>query len=555
VKRAALALGLVMVAGVARAQPAHLHGDELPGAGLEAEPPTIDVLTFGVGDRIFEKFGHAALCLRYHEPAHPSVCFNYGVTDFAAGSDMVWDFLRGVQRFWVEPTSLHSMLAFYEAEDRDIWRQTLPASAVDARAIEAALWANLADDKRFYNYDHFFDNCTTRLRDIIDDASHGALAARTQARYPRTFREIGRPGLAGMPLLLVASDLVAGRTIDAYPTVWQAMFHPAIFRQQLELQLGVKPEPLYTRRGPPFPTTGSTGRAGLLAVGLAFALPLLVAQWRRRWQRVALAAVTLELVVLGALIWSLVIVSSIAAVRWNEAVLVVTPLDLLLLTAWRRRYALARLGVLVAVSLLAAVGVLHQPLAVLIAVAFVPMLIVALDLPHGLAARASATLPAVAPSPAASPAPAGSPAPAVAPVAPTAAPSPAVSPAVPAAPSPAVASVVPAVAPSVPAVAPSVPAVAPSVPAVAPSVPAVAPSLPAVAPSLPAVAPSVPAVAPSVPAAAPSVPAVAMPSLVGSSSPVLEVAPAASVDEPAVRPVPASASVSASASADGAELN
>lgn len=394
-KRAALALGLVMVAGVARAQPAHLHADELPGSGLEAEPPTIDVLTFGVGDRIFEKFGHAALCLRYHEPAHPAVCFNYGVTDFAAGSDMVWDFLRGKQRFWVEPTSLGSMLAFYESEDRDIWRQTLPSS-VDARAIEAALWANLAEDKRFYNYDHFFDNCTTRLRDIIDDASHGALRAKTQARYPRTFREIGRPGLAGMPLLLVASDLVAGRTIDAYPTVWQAMFHPAIFRQQLELQLGVAPEQLYTRRGPAFPTTGSTGRAGLLAVGLAFALPLLVAQWRRRWQRVALAAVTLELVVLGALIWALVIVSSIAAVRWNEAVLVVTPLDVLLLTAWRRRYALARVGVLVAVSLLAAIGVLHQPLGVLIAVAFVPMLIVALDLPHGLAARASSSATVVA---------------------------------------------------------------------------------------------------------------------------------------------------------------
>lgn len=403
--RAALALAVVMVAGVAHAQPAHLHPDELPGPGLEAAPPAIDVVTFGEGERIFEKFGHAALCLRYHDPAHPSVCFNYGVTDFEAGSQMVWDFLRGQQRFWVEPTSLGSLLAFYESEDRDIWRQTLPASVIDARAIEAALWGNLEGEKRFYNYDHFFDNCTTRLRDLIDGASHGALSAKTQTRYPQTFREIGRPGLSEMPLLLVASDLVAGRTIDAYPTVWQAMFHPAVFRKQLEVQLGVVPEPLYHRRGPPFPTTGSTGRAGLLAVGLAFALPLLIAQWRRRGQGVARAAVTLELVVLGALVWALVIVSSIAAVRWNEVVLVVTPLDVLLLTAWRRRYAMVRVAELAAVSLLLAVGVLHQPLWVLIAVAFVPMLIVALDLPHGLAARVAAAAPV--PSPADVPAPDG----------------------------------------------------------------------------------------------------------------------------------------------------
>ena len=83
-------------------------------------------------------------------------------------------------------------------------------------------------------------------------------------------------------------------------------------------------------------------------------------------------------------------VSSIVGVRYNEAVFVVMPLDVVLpfLSARRRRrYALGRIAVLAMVSLLAAVGVLHQPLWTLILVVLVPMLTIALDLPHGLLAQ------------------------------------------------------------------------------------------------------------------------------------------------------------------------
>jgi len=387
--------------GVARAQPAHLSPDDIPGGAIEPDPPAIDLVTFGIGARIFEKYGHAAICLRYHQPEHPEVCFNYGVTDFSAGTVMIWNFLRTQQRFWVEPTSFDSLYSFYRWEDRDIWLQPLPITGADARAIEAKLWSDLREANRYYYYDHFFDNCTTRLRDMIDRATHGALRAGTEARYPLTFRELGRRGLAGMPPLLVATDLVIGRQADDHPTVWQAMFHPDIFRQQIEARLGVAPRLLYKRRGPAFPTEGSSGRLGLLAVGLAFAVPLLVAQWRRRFQTTALAWVTLELALLGALVWGLAIISSIAGVRYNEAVFVVMPLDVVLPflgEARRRRYALARVGLLVLASLLTAIGVFHQPLWLLIVIVFVPMVTIALDLPLGLLRGRSVAPPAAAPA-------------------------------------------------------------------------------------------------------------------------------------------------------------
>jgi hypothetical protein len=358
----------------------------------QAEAPSIDVLTFGVGARIFEKFGHAAICLRYANPEHPTVCFNYGVTDFAAGPIMIWNFLRTQQRFWVEPTSLGSMLSFYEAEDRDIWLQTLPIYGERARALEAKLWNDVQEANRYYYYDHFYDNCSTRLRDMIDQATGGALRGDPGARYPLTFRELGRRGLAGMPPLLVASDLVVGRDIDQRPTMWQAMFHPEIFRLELAEKLGAEPRLIYQRQGPAFPVEGSSGRLTLFAIGLGFALPLVIAQWRRRWQRAARVWASVPLVVLGLLVWGIAIVSSIPAVRYNEAVLIALPLDLVLVlpllgTAGRRRYALGRLAGLALVAVLAAIGVLHQPLWPLILVVALPMATIALDLPHGLVAR------------------------------------------------------------------------------------------------------------------------------------------------------------------------
>jgi hypothetical protein len=390
------ALGVVgwcaVSAGVAGAQPAHLAADQLPGGAIEPEPPAIDLVTFGIGAVIFEKFGHAAICLRYHQPEHPTICFNYGVTNFHAGAPMIWNFLRNQQKFWVEPSSAESLFGFYRWEDRDIWVQTLPIAGAAARAIEARLWRDQDEAHRYYNYDHFDDNCATRLRDMIDEATGGALRAGADAPYPLTFRELGQRGLAGMPALVALSDLVTGRALDEHPTMWQAMFHPAILRQQVEARFGAAPRVVYRRRGPAFPVEGSSGRLGVLAIGLVFALPLVLAQWRRRFVTAALAWTTLELVVLGAVVWGLAIVSSIPGVRYNEAVLVVMPLDLVLPflgPARRRRYALVRVALLAAVSLLAAIGVLHQPLWTLIVIVVLPMLVIALDLPRGLFARPS----------------------------------------------------------------------------------------------------------------------------------------------------------------------
>lgn len=370
---------LCALAATAAAQPSSLGPDQLQLGG-EAEPPVVSVLTFGQGEPLFEKWGHAALCFTYPHSGHVPVCFNWGVTDFAAIGGLVWGFLRGEQVFWMEPESKFTMLSFYEIEDRDIYEQTLSLSPDAARSIENKVLAQLEGPWRYYIYDHFFDNCTTRIRDLIDAATNGALRAGTDRAYPLTFRDLGYRGIAEHPLLRGLSDFVVGRALDAHPTVWQATFHPDVLRQEIAAQLGVEPKRLGTRKGPPFPQTGSSGALPMLGFALVFALPLVLARWLRRFQRAALAWATVWLAGWGVIIWTLVAISGIPGIRYNEVALVLVPFDLVLpflAEARRERYARWRVGGLLLVSALCAIGVLRQPLWVPVLSAVIPLIVLA----------------------------------------------------------------------------------------------------------------------------------------------------------------------------------
>ena len=89
-----LVVAFLVIASSARAQPTHMAPGDVAGGPIEDQAPTIQLMSFGVGARIFEKFGHSALCLEYNDPRNLSVCFNYGVTDFSDGPIMIWHFPR-----------------------------------------------------------------------------------------------------------------------------------------------------------------------------------------------------------------------------------------------------------------------------------------------------------------------------------------------------------------------------------------------------------------------------------------------------------------------------
>jgi hypothetical protein len=365
---AALAVAFVFalvpgLGGVARADsaPAAMTPEV---ARLAAEKPIVELVTMGVGALIWERHGHIALCVR-DDGMRPDRCYNYGIGDFRHPMAMAWGFFRGTRSFWVGKQRVDDMLSIYEYADRTIWVQPLPLTQDQKKQLIDKLEFDILDANRYYAYDHFWDNCTTRVRDVIDAATGGKLSAMREPTDDRTFRDLAREGFYGMRLPLVTTDIAMGRSTDRAPTYFERMFLPQYMREAVTRLWGIEPRVLYERRGPPPLTHGPSGRLWFaILIALATA-PAWIARLLGRWQRIGLAVAIVPYALLGAVLTFLALISPLSYVRWNEVCLVWFPLDVLAFTLAperRRRYARARLVMLAAIFALWLVGILHQPL-------------------------------------------------------------------------------------------------------------------------------------------------------------------------------------------------
>ena len=372
-------LVLLALAGAPRAQTASAGNASEAGAvppvsgQADLPAPVIDVYTMGPGDDLFSRFGHAAICVT--DAQSPlGRCYNYGTADFSTPGPLTWSFVRGRAQFWVSVVPQPYMVAVYAKEDRTLWRQRLPLPPDTARRLAQRLHAADVREATFYLYHHFNDNCTTRIRDLIDEATGGVLRQGAMAPSDPPLRSYVHAGFAGQPLLLVFTELLLGRPSDRPTTRWQGMFLPELLRRELESRLAATPVVMYARRQP-LHIGSSLGGAWLLVPG---GLLLLAAvELTRRRPRLAKGLVGVGLGFFGLLVSGLAACAALPELRQNEALLVCLPTDLLLLflpVRWAAAYARLRLVGLAACAAAVAAGLLIQPLWPLLLFCALPLL-------------------------------------------------------------------------------------------------------------------------------------------------------------------------------------
>ncbi len=382
---------------------------------LYAEEPTIELVTMGIGSLAWERHGHIALCVRYLDP-HNDVCFNYGIGSFNKPVAMAWGFFRGTNSFWAGEQSIDALIQIYAGRNRTVWAQPIPLDGPQKKKVIDALYRDTAalpereamrpqGTNLYYAYDHFWDNCTTRVRDILDDAVGNELHKFADATETdgKTFRELARDGFWGMRGFLLITDVAMGRVTDRVPDYWERMFLPQFLREGVEKKWGIKPIILY-QRAPELErpelagmdtkadsngngladveedTEHASGRAFLFLLLLLLTAPAIAGRYFGRFQRSTLALAVLPPFLLGTILWFLAVISPLPYVRWNESLLVLLPLDLLLLAFLkpekRKRYAKGRVVMLGLYVLLNLIGVMKQPILALVIWPLVPAFLV-----------------------------------------------------------------------------------------------------------------------------------------------------------------------------------
>jgi hypothetical protein len=195
-----------------------------PAPPPEEDPLSVYALTFGPGDHPFFKFGHNAILVR-DAAAGTERVYNFGTFKF----DSPWlipEFMRGRLTYWLSVSSLQASLASYQRENRSILAQELVLAPDVKRTLQARLEENARPENRAYRYDYFLDNCSTRVRDVLDRATGGFVHAASRGPGRLTLRDQALRLTADYLPLYVALDVVLAGSTDRPIDRWAEMFIP-----------------------------------------------------------------------------------------------------------------------------------------------------------------------------------------------------------------------------------------------------------------------------------------------------------------------------------------
>jgi Domain of unknown function (DUF4105) len=198
-----------------------------PGAAL-----TVSVMTMGPGAMVWERFGHNAIWI--HDPVQGTdLTYNYGLFDFRQ-QNFILRFVRGQMWYWMAGFPAERYLEEYKRNNRSVWVQELDLPPRARLRLQQFLAWNALPENRFYHYDYYRDNCSTRVRDAIDRVVNGALR-RATAPVPvaASYRFHTQRLTANDPLIYTGLLLAGGEGVDRPLTAWEEMFLPLKLREHL----------------------------------------------------------------------------------------------------------------------------------------------------------------------------------------------------------------------------------------------------------------------------------------------------------------------------------
>ena len=198
----------------------------LPGVLSQPANDTIVYLvTCGPGTETYSIYGHTALRVVIGEK-HTDTIYNWGVFDFNT-SNFTWKFAKGRLDYMLDTEPFQRFLQVYFYEERFVWSQRINLNANETKKLVDLINENLKPENIKYRYDFFYDDCTTRIRDLLEKSVGDKLLyppAET-GKLP-TFRELVGKYQNPFPWLNFGIDLIMGSPADKKAPFRDRMFLP-----------------------------------------------------------------------------------------------------------------------------------------------------------------------------------------------------------------------------------------------------------------------------------------------------------------------------------------
>lgn len=198
----------------------------------KAPDAEVFLITCAPGTETYSIYGHSALRIIISEE-ESDLAYNWGVFDFAT-PNFAWKFAKGRLEYMLGVYPFNRFLEDYFYEERSVYQQKINLEPEEINTLFALLKENLKPENIKYRYDFFYDDCSTRIRDLLEKAIGGKL------RYPPevikdipTFREKVGNYQRPYPWLQLGVDLLMGTPGDKKASYRDRMFLPIDLQEGL----------------------------------------------------------------------------------------------------------------------------------------------------------------------------------------------------------------------------------------------------------------------------------------------------------------------------------
>lgn len=221
-----------------------------------ADSTDVYLLTCAPGTESYSIYGHTALRIVIRGQKFDRV-YNWGLFDFTT-PNFTFRFAKGKLDYMVGTHDYNLFLNEYLSEGRSVWSQKINLTNAEKENLFALINENLKPENIRYRYDFFFDNCATRIRDIIEKAAVDTVIYAEKAKL-QTFRQLIDPRQKVLPWLDFGADFLLGLQADRKASPSEEMFLPVYLMENLSTARVIRngnPEELL---GPPETVIDFTG--------------------------------------------------------------------------------------------------------------------------------------------------------------------------------------------------------------------------------------------------------------------------------------------------------
>ena len=191
----------------------------------------ISLLTCSPGKEVWAQYGHTAI--RYYDKeSGEDLAINYGIFSLDQ-TYFIPRFVLGMTDYRMGVQPMDMFLAQYSYEGRGVVEQVLNLSAEDKEVIYKALQENMKPENVVYRYNYFFDNCTTRARDMLVNHLHGKVVY-PPAEEDATFRSMIHKWNNKYEWSQFGEDFLLGVNADRKTTKSEQQFLPENLRSDFD---------------------------------------------------------------------------------------------------------------------------------------------------------------------------------------------------------------------------------------------------------------------------------------------------------------------------------